>query len=139
MLIFPFKMVQSPQEIVMFFEHQEPPRQIYLDGRPLPKDPEPAWMGYSSGRWQDDTLVVDTAGFKDGASLDIAGHPRGESTRITERFHRRDFGHFDYEIRVEDPKWYTRPFTVKTAFDLLPDTDVLEYICKENDRSHLPH
>jgi len=139
MLILPFKAIQSRQELVMIFEHQDPARQIYLDGRPLPNDPEPSWMGYSSGKWQGDTLVVDTAGFKNEKGLDIFGHPRGESTHIVERFHRRDFGHMDLELRVEDPKLYTRPLVVKMVFNLLPDTDVLEYVCGENekDRVHL--
>jgi hypothetical protein len=139
MLILPFKAIQSARELVMIFEHQDPPRQIYLDGRPLPKDPEPSFMGYSSGKWQGDTLVVDTAGFKEEGGLDIFGHPRSTSTHIVERFQRRDFGHMDYEIRVEDPKWYTRPFSVKMVFNVQPDSDVLEYICGENekDRVHL--
>jgi hypothetical protein len=139
MLILPFKAIQSPREVVMIFEHQDPPRQIYLDGRPLPRDPEPSFMGYSSGKWQGDTLVVDSAGFKNGKGLDIFGHPRGESTHIVERFHRRDFGHMDLELRVEDPKFYSRPLAVKMVFNLLPDTDVLEYICGENekDRVHI--
>lgn len=103
MLIFTFKMIQSPQEIVMLPESGDPPRQIYTDGRSLPKDPEPTWMGYSVGKWEGETLVVQTTGFNDRAWLDAFGHPRSESIRITERYHRRDFGHMDMEIIFDDP------------------------------------
>ena len=117
----------------------DPPRQIYTDGRPLPKDPDPLWMGYAAGQWQVDTLVVESAGFNDKTWLDGMGHPRSESAHMTERFHRRDFGHLDVELTVNDPKYYTRAFTVKLPFHLIPDTDVLEAVCAENekDRVHL--
>jgi hypothetical protein len=139
MFIAPFKILQTPAEMVIVFELHDPPRQIYLDGRPLPKDPEPSWMGYSTAKWQRDTLIVDTDGFNGKAALDGFGHPRSESMHITERFHRRDFGHMDVEMTFEDPNYYTRPFTVKGGFNLLPDTDVLEYVCGENekDRAHV--
>jgi hypothetical protein len=137
--ILPFKIVQTPRQIVMLFEHFDPPRQIYTDGRPLPKDPDPLWMGYAVGRWQGDTLVVESAGFNDKTWLDGMGHPRSESARMTERYHRRDFGHLDVELTVNDPKYYTRAFTVKLPFHLIPDSDVLEAVCAENekDRVHL--
>jgi hypothetical protein len=137
--IAPFKVIQTPIEIVMLLEDNNPPRQIYLDGRPLPKDPEPSWMGYSSGKWDGDTLVVDTIGFQERSWIDSVGHPRSESMHITERFHRRDFGHMDVEVTFEDPVYYTRVFTVKAGLRLLPDTDVLESICAEGekDRVHL--
>ena len=82
---------------------------------------------------------METAGFNGRGSLDAFGHPRSESMHITERFHRRDFGHMDLEMSFEDPKYYTRPFTIKTAVNLLPDTDALEFVCAENekDRAHL--
>lgn len=139
MLIAPFKIVQTPVEIVMLLEDNNPPRQIYLDGRPLPKDPEPSWLGYSTAKWQGDTLVVESIGFNDRSWLDGAGHPRSESMRITERFRRSDFGHMEVEIILDDPKYYTSPFSLKAAFKLIPDSDVLESICAENekDRSHL--
>jgi hypothetical protein len=139
MLVFTFKVIQTPQEIVMLPEVNDPPRQIYMDGRALPKDPEPTWMGYSVGRWEDDTLVVETTGFNERGWLDGSGHPRGESMRITERYRRRDFGHMDLEISFDDPKYYTRPFGFKTTFRLMPDSDILEYVCAENekDRAHL--
>lgn len=132
------KLIQTPREIIVLDEG-DPARQIYIDGRKLPKDLEPSWMGYSVGTWEGNTLMVETAGFKETNPLDIFGHPRSESMRITERFHRRDFGHMDLETTLDDPKYYTRPFTIKTILNLMPDTDILEYVCTENerDRNHL--
>ena len=140
MMVYAFKIVQTPREIIMMGESQEPPRQIYLDGRSFPKDPDPTWMGYSIGKWENDTLVVQTTGFNEAGWLDNAGHPRGESMLITERFHRRDFGHIDLEIRYDDPKYYTRPFTSKTTLTLIPDADIIEFVCTENEKDmrHLP-
>ena len=134
-----FKIVQTPREIVMLPEILNPPRQIHMDGRPLPKDPDPRWMGYSVGHWEGDTLVVDTVGVNVRTWLDAAGHPRSESMHITERYRRRDLGHMDLEITFNDPKYYTRPFSIKTGLTLLPDTDLFEYVCAENekDRVHL--
>jgi len=139
MLVFTFKMIQMPQEIVMLSETADPPRQIHTDGRPLPKDPDPTWMGSSVGRWEGDTLVVETIGLNDRAWLDVFGHPRSQSMHITERYRRLDFGHMDLEITFNDPTYYTRPFTIKTALKLIPDSDLLEYVCNENeqDRAHL--
>jgi hypothetical protein len=133
-MVYAFKIIQTPREIVMLAESQEPPRQIYLDRRSLPKDPDPTWMGYSVGKWENDTLVVQTTGFKEEGWLDNAGHPRGQSMLITERYHRRDFGHIDLEIRYEDPKYYTRPFTNKTTLTLIPDSDIIEFVCTENEK-----
>ena len=131
-LILDFKMIQTPGEIVAVYENISPARQIYLDGRSLPQDPQPSWMGYSVGRWEGDTLVVETIGITERAWLDAFGHPRSEGMRITERYRRRDFGHIDFEIAFNDPKYYTRQFGFKTTLNLLPDTDILEYICNEN-------
>jgi hypothetical protein len=140
LVIYAFKIVQTSQEIVILPEHADPPRQIYLDGRGLPKNPDPTWNGYSVGKWQGDTLVVDTIGLNDKPWLDYAGHPRSERMHITERYRRRDFGHIDLEMTFEDPKYYTRPFSFKTVLNLIPDSDVLEYVCAENERDgvHLP-
>jgi hypothetical protein len=129
-----FKMVQAPGEIVMLSETADPPRQIYTDGRRLPRDPEPSWMGYSVGRWEGDTLVVETSGFKESSWLDSLGHPRSESMLITERFRRRDYGHIDLEVKFEDPKYYSTPFQIKVQFTLVPDSDVIEFVCQENER-----
>jgi hypothetical protein len=140
MLITPFKIVQTPREVVMLFEHPDPPRQIHTDGRPLPKDPEPSWEGSSSGTWQGKTLVVETIGFNGRSWLDAFGHPLSESMHITERYQRRDFGHMDVEMTFDDSKFYTHPFTVKLPMRLIPDSsDVWEDICAENekDRVHL--
>ena len=134
MMVYAFKIIQTPAEIIMIGESQDPPRQIYLDGRDLPKDPDPSWMGYSVGKWDGDTLVVQTTGFNEEGWLDNVGHPRGQSMLITERFRRRDFGHIDLEIRYDDPKYYTRPFTNKTTLNLIPDSDIIEFVCTENER-----
>src|SRR5687768_9267906 len=132
--LLPFKMIQAPGEIVVVPGTDDPPRQIYTDGRSLPKDPDPTWTGYSVGSWQGDTLVVETVGITTRALLDTMGHPRSEDMRITERYHRRDFGHIDFEISLDDPKYYTRPFGFKSTLLLQPDTDVLEYVCTENQK-----
>ncbi len=135
----PFKIVQTPGMVAVLYELDNNFRQIYMDGRPLPKDPQPTWGGYSVGRWEGDTLVVDATGFTDRMKLDVAGHPHSETMRLQERFRRRDFGHLDVTITVDDPVWYTKPFTVKTTEILLPDSDVLETVCSENEKdgSHL--
>jgi hypothetical protein len=134
MLILNVKMIQAPGEIVVLPGNGDPPRQIYIDGRSLPKNPEPSWMGTSAGRWQGDTLVVETTGFQEGAWLDGFGHPRSQAMRLTERYRRRDFGHMDVEMTFDDPAYYTRPFGFKTTLTLLPDSDVLEYVCTENQK-----
>lgn len=138
LLVLEFKMVQAPRQIVVLPGNGDPPRQIYTDGRSLPKDAEPSWMGSSVGRWQGETLVVETSGFKESAWLDSFGHPRSEAMHITERYRRRDFGHIDLELTFDDPKYYTRPFGFKTTLTLFPDTDVLEYVCMENQRRYRP-
>jgi hypothetical protein len=140
LLVLTFKIIQTQQEVVMLSEMAtNPPRQIYTDGRSLPKNPDPTWMGYSVGRWAGDTLVVDTIGFNDKAWLDAFGHPRSESMHITERYRRRDFGHMDLDITFDDPKYYTRAFSIKISVNLVPDSDLLEYVCNENerDRAHM--
>jgi hypothetical protein len=129
------RIVQTPALIVMLYESANvPPRTVFTDGRDLPKDPNPAWFGYSVGRWEGETLVITSAGFSDKGWLDSAGHPQTESLRLTERLRRRDFGHLDYEITVDDPKVFTRPFTIARERLLSPDTTLLEDVC-ENERS----
>jgi hypothetical protein len=114
-------------------------RQIFLDGRDLPKDPNPAWMGYSAGRWEGDVLVVESTGYNDRTWLDTQGHPHTESMRITERFHRPDFGHLTVNATYSDPGAYEKPWTVKTEMLYTAETELLEYVCAENekDRVHL--
>ena len=137
----PFKIIQAPGEIVILYEVDNTHRQVYLDGRKLPQDPQPTWLGYSTGRWEGDTLVVDTAGFNDNSAGSLGGYPRSEALHIEERFHRRDFGHMDLQLTVDDPKIFVKPITIKVTELLEPDSDVLEMICNENadkDRPHLP-
>jgi hypothetical protein len=134
LFLFPFKMIQARGEIVVIPGSGDPPRQIYTDGRSLPKDPEPSWTGHSVGSWQDDTLVVQTVGINTRAWLDGAAHLRSEGMRITERYRRRDFGHMDLELTFDDPKYYTQPFGIKTTLMLMPDSDVLDYVCAENEK-----
>jgi hypothetical protein len=135
----PFKILQTPGVIAVLYEVDNTHRQIYTDGRALPVDPQPTWGGYSVGRWDGDTLIVDAAGFNDQTWLDSGGHPHSDALRVHERFHRRDFGHMDLTVTVDDPKMYTRPFTIKVTEVLLPDTDILESVCNENEKdlSHL--
>ena len=134
MLILNVKMVQGSDQIVVLPGDGDPARQIYIDGRKLPADPEPSWMGTSAGHWEDDTLVVETTGFNDRALLDGFGHPRSRTMRITERYLRRDVGHMDVEMTFDDPTYYTRPFGFKTTMTLLPDGHMLEYVCTENQK-----
>src|SRR5438094_8492738 len=111
-----------------------------MDGRKLLKNPNPSWMGYSVGRWDGDTLVVETSGFTERAWLDYDGHPHTEALRMTERYRRRDFGHLDVEVTFDDPGAYTRPWTVSVPLELFPDTELLEAVCRENEKSlaHIP-
>jgi hypothetical protein len=128
------RIVQTPALTMILYESPNSPhRTVFTDARDLPKDPNPTFLGYSIGRWDGDTLVVTTAGFNDLGWLDSAGHPQTESLRITERLRRRDFGHMDFEMTIDDPKVFTRPFTFKTERLLAPDTDLLEDVC-ENER-----
>ena len=133
------RIVQTPGLIVVLYQGttNSVHRTIFTDGRKLPVDPNPSWMGYSVGHWEGDTLVVETGGFNDRGWLDIEGHPHTEALRITERFHRRDFGHMDLEMTYDDPKAFTRPFSLRMNKTLVPDTDLLESVC-ENDHS-IPH
>ena len=135
----PYKLIQTPASIAMLYEQDTTFRQIFIDGRKLPADPQPSWLGYSVGKWDGDTLVVDTAGFNDRSWLDAFGHPHSQAMRVTERFHRRDFGHMEVQITVDDPTMYTKPFSIKIEQRLLPDTDLIESICMENekDRVHI--
>jgi hypothetical protein len=135
---FPMKIVQSPDLVVVLYEYQTIFRQFFTDGRALPEDPNPTWMGYSVGRWDGDTLIVTTAGYNDRTTIDLAGHPHTEALRVTERYHRRDTGHLDVQVTFDDPKAYTRPWTLPMEFALVPDGQLIEYVCEnERDKSHL--
>jgi hypothetical protein len=132
----PRKIIQLPGLIVILYEAQGGVRQIFMDGRPLPKnDPDPWWYGYSIGHWDGDTLVVETSGFRDDVWLDVEGSPLTNTGKMTERFRRVDFGHLEMDITVEDPKAYTKPWTVKIKQRLLLNTDLIEFICNENEKS----
>jgi hypothetical protein len=133
----PFKFIQTPTVIAMLFEGFEGQRQIYLDGRKRPGDAAPTWLGYATGKWEGRTLVVNTDGFNDKSWLDAFGHPHSEALRVVQRFQRRDFGHMDVEVTIDDPKVYTQSFAVKFTELLQPDTDILEYICNENERDRI--
>jgi hypothetical protein len=130
----PFKIIQAPTETVFIYEPDNTHRQVLTDGRELPRDPQPSWLGYSVGRWDRDTLVVDTSGLNDKVLLDGLGHPRSEATRMTERYRRLDFGHLQVEITTDDPVNYIRPFTIRVNMRLIPDSDVLESFCNENEQ-----
>jgi hypothetical protein len=128
----PWKIVQSHGFIVILYESSNFWRQIFMDGREPVRDPNPSWMGYSVGRWDGDTLVVETIGFNGKAWLDQQGKPTTEGLRVTERFHRRDFGHMDLQITIDDPKAYTRQWTVTLPVTLQPAAELLENVCENN-------
>jgi hypothetical protein len=135
---FPMKIMQTSGLIAVLYEYEIVFRQFFIDGRPLPEDPNPTWMGYSVGRWDGDTLVVTTAGYNDRTSIDLAGHPHTEALRVTERYHRRDVGHLEVQVTFDDPKAYTRPWTLPLEFTLIPDGQLIEYVCEnERDKAHL--
>jgi hypothetical protein len=131
---FPYKIIQAPGEVMILYEAFGTFRQIFTDGRELPKDPQPAWLGYSVGHWEADTLVVDTIGFNGKTWLDQSGHPQTEAGHVTERYRRRDFGHMEVRITIDDPKAYTKPWTITEDPHLVADTDLLEYVCNENEQ-----
>ena len=129
----PFKILQTPGETVLLFEEFHKYRQIHTDGRQLPVDPDPAWYGYSVGRWEGETFVVETTGFKEGSWLDNSGHPHTEALRTTERFRRINFGRMDLQVTIDDAKAYSRPWMSDTMqFLLQPDTELLEHLCENN-------
>jgi len=131
----PFKMVQTPNELIVLYEEFNHFRQIFTDGRGFPPDTSPSWYGYSTGRWEGDTFVAETIGFNDKSWFDDPGHPHSDQLRVTERFQRRDFGHMTVQITFDDPKAYTKPWSATVPFDLLPDTELIESIC-ENEKDH---
>jgi hypothetical protein len=135
----PRKIVQSPGLIVILYEANAGIRQIFTDGRPLPRnDAEPWWYGYSVGKWDGDTLVVETNGFRDDVWLDVEGSPLTESGKMTERFSRINYGNMEIEVTVDDPKAYTKPWTVKVNHKIMLNTELIEFVCQENEKD-LPH
>jgi hypothetical protein len=143
----PFKILQEPKLIVILYETFGLRRQFFMDGRELRKDANPTWLGYSTAKWargadgnkESDTLVVDTTGFNGKSWLDKVGHPTSESTHITERFRRVDFGHLESLVTIEDPTAYSKPWNVTLHFEYYPNTEIIEDVCEnEADVKHMP-
>ena len=137
----PRKMIQTPGVILILYEANGGVRQIFTDGRSVPKDPEPWWFGYSTeaSGTTCDPLVVETVGLRDLGWLDVEGSPLTDSGRILERFRRVDYGHLEIEVTIDDPKAYTKPWTVTVHQRVLLDTDLIEFICQENEKDLQPH
>ena len=133
------KIVQVPGLLIILHERNMEYRQIFTDGRPLPADPQPSWNGYSSGKWQGDTLMVETNGFRDGLWADYNGSPMTDAAKMTERFRRPNYGHMEIEVTLDDPKAYTKPWTTTLKQIIVLDTELMEYVCLENEKdvSHL--
>jgi len=139
-LIGTYRIIQSPAVVALLFNEEvgDDYRQIFLDGRELPRDPNPTWRGYSVGHWEGETLVVETAGFNDRSWLDMAGHPHSERLHVSERFQRTDFGHMQFQVTFDDPETMTRPLTIREVTNYTPDTEMLEGVCEnEQDARHL--
>jgi hypothetical protein len=134
----PFKFVETPGLVILLHEYDTTFRQIFTDGRDLPPDPQPAWMGYSVGRWEGDAFVVTSAGFRDHGWLDAMGHPHSDQLRVVERFRRIDLGHMQVDVTLTDPKALKGPISFTQHLELMPDTEIIEYFCSENekDRAH---
>jgi len=130
----PFKIIQTEKIVVILYEEGSVFRQVFLDARKTVEDPQPRWMGYSTGRWEGDTLVVDSVGFTSKSWLDRLGHTHSDSMRLTERYRRTDLGHLEFEVTIDDPKTFTRPLKYTQKATLVPDEDLLEYFCTENEK-----
>ena len=130
------KAVHTPKLLVLLYEVNAMYRQIFIDGRPLPTDMNPSWNGYSTAKWEGDTLVVQTAGFRDDLWIDMGGSPMSEAAKMTERIRRPNFGTLELEITVDDPRTYTRPWTVKMVQGIELDTELIDEVCLENEKSY---
>jgi len=130
------KAIHSPGLLVLLYEVNAMYRQIFTDGRPLPEDMNPTWNGYSVGHWEGDTLVVETAGFRDGLWIDTGGSSMSDTARMTERITRPSYGTLEIALTIDDPKTYTRPFTVQLRQDIELDTDLIDEFCLENEKSY---
>lgn len=133
--ILPYKIVQTPELVIILNEQDTVFRQIFLDGRKPVEDPVPRWLGYSTGHWEDDELVVETTGFTDQTWLDASGHPHTESMHLIQRFRRLDAGHLEIETTVNDPDAYTKPFTYTISATITANDDLLEFFCTDNEIS----
>jgi hypothetical protein len=132
----PRKIIQTPDLLVILYEASMGIRQIFTDGRAVPTDdPQPWWYGYSVGHWEGDTLVVVTRGLRDGGWLDVFGTPLTDAATLTERFRRLTYGRLEIDVTVDDPKAYTKPFTVRVSHQLTVDQELIEFICNENEKS----
>ena len=129
------KFVQTRGLLMLMNEYNASYRQIFTDGRPLPVDPQPSWNGYSSGKWEGDTLVVETNGFRDDLWMDMAGTPLTQAAKVTERFRRPNFGTLEIEATVNDPQAYTKPWTMKLAQRIVLDVELIDEVCLENEKS----
>jgi hypothetical protein len=133
----PSKLVQTPGLTLLLYEQLTQFRQIFTDGRKHTPDPNPAWYGYSVGKWEGDAFVVETTGFTDKTWLDDSGYPNTEAMRSIEKFRRIDFGHLDLEVTIDDPKAYNKPWAVLIHAVLMPDTEMIEDVCEnEKDAPH---
>jgi hypothetical protein len=130
----PRKIIQTPDEVVILSERDVTFRQIFTDGRPLPEDPSPSWNGFSTGKWQGDTLVVETNGLRDGMWLDRNGSPMTDAAKMTERFRRVNYGRLEIELTVDDPKAYTQAWTVNLNQSIVLNTELLDYYCNDNEK-----
>jgi hypothetical protein len=131
----PYKIVQTASLVLILYEADTVFRQIFLDGREPLEDAVPRWMGYSTGRWENGELVVDTVGLTEQSWLDGMGHPHSEQLRVTERFRRLDAGHLEIEVTLDDAQAFTRPFSYTIKTTAVPEDDLLEYFCTENEKS----
>jgi len=132
------KLVQTPDLMLFLHESRTIYRQVFTDGRPLPKDPQPAWQGYSVGRWDGDTFIVETIGQNGKTWLDMRGLPGTEALRVVERYTRPSIGRIYIDVTIDDPKAYTKPWDVRLSWDLKPDWELIESICEENNKD-VPH
>jgi hypothetical protein len=128
--------IHTPTLLALLYEVNAMYRQIHIDGRPLPTDPTPGWNGYSTARWDGDTLVVQTAGFRDDLWIDTGGSPMSDVAKMTERIRRPNYGTLDIELTIDDPKNYTRPFTVNLTQNIELDTELIDEFCTENEKSY---
>ena len=133
----PRKIVQTRDVILIIYEANSGLRQIFTDGRSLPgTDAQPWWYGYSVGHWEGDTLVVQSTGFIDNFWLDVRGSPMTSEAKVTEKFRRVNYGNLEIEITIDDPKAYTKPWTVKVNQRIFPDNELIEFICEDRDATH---
>jgi len=128
------RLIQTPERLIILTERNMQYRQIFTDGRPLPQDPNPTWNGYSTGKWEGDTLVIQTTGFRDDLWLDANGNPLTSAAKMTEKLRRPNYGTLEIEITIDDSTVYTAPWTVKLTQPLVLDSELLDYYCLENEK-----